>query len=231
VGECVSTIIPGQTFNVAMEVDSVWTTAVSTAVTGSFMSAVQLNGWNIIGLAAVVQTSVPSTTSPTHASSTTSPSVYLSASTSTSPINPSSTTSQSSTSSSSTAAGAPAATNPSFTTSSPGSPSSLTQGGSSKNSPLVEQNNAAKNIAIGVGVSLSVIGLSCVAFAAWFVVKKRGPAQRVGPNNSWGGMAAGPGFTQLSQVHLRQEMESKENSIARYEMDGRGERLRRGEMP
>jgi hypothetical protein len=95
----------------------------------------------------------------------------------------------------------------------------------------VGQNNTSKNVAIGVGVSFSVIGLSCVAFAVWFVTKKNRSAQRVGQNNPWPGMAAGPGYAQLSQAHLRHEMESTENSISRYEMDVRGERLRPGEMP
>jgi hypothetical protein len=203
-GQCASTIVPGQTFNVAVEVSSVWTTSTSTALTASLMFAAQVNGWNIAGIP--VQTSVSSSTpSATNPSSTTSQS----------PTNPSSTIPPSPTTLSSTTSQSPPL--PGFSTASLPS----------------KQDRTGVNIGIGVSVSLAILGLASAAFAVWYVRKTKSRAKKIGSNNPWEGMAAGPGSVQLGQVHLHQQMEvSRENSmVSRYEMDERGNRGRFGELP
>lgn len=88
IGECISTIIPGQTFNVAQityitsgdVVASAWGTSVSTVSAGSYMSAVHLNGWNIAvqtsssSSSSSLTNSIPSMTSSSSSSGASSPS-------------------------------------------------------------------------------------------------------------------------------------------------------------
>lgn len=78
IGECISTIIPGQMFNVAKQtlitsgnvVASAWGISVSTVSAGGYMSAVHLNGWNIA--AQTSSSSSGSSPSPTSSSSVSS---------------------------------------------------------------------------------------------------------------------------------------------------------------
>ncbi|KIM95363.1 hypothetical protein OIDMADRAFT_34127 [Oidiodendron maius Zn] len=150
VGQCQSSVTPGQTVTVVtlLAGATVWVTITSVLTTTSHINGIPVNGWNFAAL------TTPSTTS----TSTTAPSA-----TSTSTTAPSAT---------STSTTAPSQTSASATSSSI-TPASQTNQSSTGTSDAVQpHSNSQRNFEIGIGVAVGAVAMAVVGFGMWYFLRK-----------------------------------------------------------